>query len=69
MTLDTLKVISYSRYLQAQAQVKAACTLCPETRLFLHVSPSYQTRQLRSFALLQALKRELGDNAYILKEV
>jgi hypothetical protein len=68
-TPDTPRVTGRSRYLQAQAQAKAARTLRPETRLFLRVGPSHQTRQLGSFALLQALKRELGDDAHILKEV
>jgi hypothetical protein len=54
-----------SRYLQA----RASRTVRPETRLFVCIGPTHRARQVGSYALLQALRGELGDDAHILKEV
>jgi hypothetical protein len=40
-----------------------------ETRLFVHIGPTHRAQQVGSYALLQALRGELGDDAHILKEV
>lgn len=61
----TPRVTGRSRYLQA----RASRTIRPETRLFVRIGPTHRARQVGSYALLQALKGELGDDAHILKEV
>jgi hypothetical protein len=44
-------------------------TLRPDTRLFVWISPFHNARVVGAYAVLTALKKELGDNAHLLKEV
>lgn len=42
---------------------------CPDTCLFVRISPEHSARAAGSFAVLTALKRSLREHAYLLKEV
>jgi hypothetical protein len=57
--------IGYSRYLQARASYMVHLETC----LFVRIRLTHHVWQVGSYALLQALRGELGDDAYILKEV
>jgi hypothetical protein len=57
---------SRSRYLE---KTKTKSTLRPDTRLFVRISPFHNARGVGAYAVLTALKKQLGDRAHLLKEV
>jgi hypothetical protein len=55
-----------SRYLE---KTRTKSILRPDTRLFVRISPFHNARVVGAYAVLTALKNQLGDKAYLLKEV
>jgi hypothetical protein len=57
---------SRGRFLAKKQQAR---TTRPDTRLFLRIGPDHGARKVGAYAMLVALKKQLGSKAYLLQEV